>query len=172
MKLLQTFLLLLALCIATCGTYISFYIQQYSIQSEIRAAIKAQKRLKTEVFRFTEKEFRELKKYEGEREFSLHGIIYDVVKKTDIKGMVVLHAYADHEETSLFEKFRHYFEQESDASKNAKRVKTSFFLSEYDTPAIVKIFHPELETCSIAPVNCFLHYGYTLLSSPPPDFRA
>ncbi len=169
MKSLQALLLLIVLFIATCGTYISFYIQQYNIQTEVRAAIKAQKKLKSEKFHFTQNEFSELKKYEGEREFSMNGIIYDVVKKIDVNGTVVLHAYADHKETSLLENFSSFFQEEHDSENATHKVKPVFSAFDYLANATIQIYHPPVTAQRLYNEDWILCRALYLPSTPPPD---
>ncbi len=142
-------------------------LERQAVRSEMRQMIKAEKRRWAKEFVFTAEEYAVLHKYEGGKEFSLNGDMYDVVSKEVRNGKIILTAYFDHKETSLLGKFVTIFEEDSRTSHHyQKRIhlpefvwQESFLLSM--PPATFISFHPSTNK----PV---LHITET--QSPPPDF--
>jgi hypothetical protein len=122
---------ILLLFVSLFGFHISFMAQRNAIRNEMRQIIKAEKKKHTRQFVFTEEEYKRLNKYEGGKEFSLHGNMYDVVKKETLPGKVILTAYFDHKETHLLQTFLQLFEEDRASHDNANKTKSTFSLPEF-----------------------------------------
>ena len=151
------------------GYFISFSIQRYQVRQEVKQLLKQEKRKHTEQFIFTAQQYAHLRQYDGGKEFSLNGGMYDVVKKEMKDGNIILIAYYDHQETDLLTKFISFFNQESEQHSN-KQILPGFCLLEF-------IFYTtEWKFCPTATVSLLPTYNATILTvkhsnlvSPPPD---
>jgi len=151
------------------GYFISFSVQRYKIRAEVKQMLKEERKKYTQQFVFTEDEYAKLNQYEGGREFSLNGGMYDVVKKELKHGKIILTAYYDHKETGLLDKLVSFFDEESNAAKGKQTI-PAFSLLEFVSPAgewkcynsftCLRLYHSKPEFPSQLSVD---------LVSPPPD---
>lgn len=125
---------MVVLLVNICGYFISFSVQRYKIRAEVKQLLKQEKQKHTQQFVFTEAEYNRLNKYEGGREFSLNGGMYDVMKKEIKQGKIILTAYFDHKETGLLSKLVSFFNEESNAAKGKQTI-PAFSLLEFVSPA-------------------------------------
>lgn len=169
MKRFCSTILLTVVIFASCGTYITFFVQQQIIKSQIRSLVKAEKLKQTEVFQLTEAEFEKLNTYEGGREFSLNGMMYDVVKKEQLGELIVLHAYADHREMSLIEEFSNFFSNNQKDELGKKSVTLHVFMPEFVCPDDFSSYNTEWSKIAFQHISSKIETIYIALSSPPPD---
>ncbi len=152
------------------GYFISFSFQRYKIRAEVKQMLKLEKMKHTQHFVFTEAEYKQLHKYEGGKEFSLNGGMYDVVKKELKDARIILTAYYDHQETGLLSKLVSYFNEETKPVTN-KHIVPLFSLLEFvfspvewkqddlnTRPLFSSTYQNELRSVSFE------------IASPPPDF--
>lgn len=160
---------IVVLMVNVFGYFISFTIQRYQIRQEVKQLLKQEKRKYTQQFIFTVEQYAHLRQYEGGKEFSLNGGMYDVVKKELKDSNIILTAYYDHQETDLLTKFISFFNQESE-KHTGKYTLPGFCLLEF-------IFHTtEWKFCPTATISFLPIYNTTILAvkhtnlvSPPPD---
>lgn len=142
-------------------------LERNAVRSEMRQMIKAEKRRSAKEFVFTAEEYAALHQYEGGKEFSLNGDMYDVVSKEVRNGKVILTAYFDHKETSLLGKFVAMFEEDNRTTHHyQKRIHLPEFVWQesllLSTPAVTFV---SLQCSTSKPVSYI-----TETQSPPPDF--
>jgi hypothetical protein len=170
MKRVVSTLLLLILLTATFGTFFSFAVQRQIARVEMRKAIKEEKKKHVSIFKFTKAEFAKLQLLDGGKEFLLQGGMYDITQKELTGEWVILHAFFDHKETSILDKFIHFFDEEENG-KNGKNWVSHLFLPEFIAVQqsmeitlgfnILKVYH------SVYP----LHNTTVAIQIPPPDIQ-
>jgi hypothetical protein len=168
MKRVVSALLFLILLTATFGTFLSFAIQRQLARLEMRKAIKEEKKKHVSIFKFTKAEFAKLQLLDGGKEFLLQGGMYDITKKELSGEWVILHAFFDHKETSILDKFIHFFD-EGENGENGKKWVSHLFLPEFITVQqpmgitlgfnILRVYH------SVYPI----HDTSVGIQIPPPD---
>ena len=131
--------------------------------------LKAEKKKHTQQFVFTSKEYKQLRKFEGGKEFSLNGGMYDVVKREVKDGKVILTAYYDHAETGLLAKLVSFFDEESNSAKG-KQIIPVFSLPEFVSPESEWKYYNTLSYLPFYHSNSqFFSQLSVDLVSPPPD---
>ncbi|MCW5908331.1 MAG: hypothetical protein KIS94_10750 [Chitinophagales bacterium] len=160
----------LLLLLSLFGSYFAFMAERYAIKKEVKQLLKAEKIKNAREFVFTAGEYRQLKKYEGGKEFSLNGDMYDVVSKKERDGKIILVAYYDHKETSLLDKFVKLFDDGPQKEKSSNRYQTHIFLPEFTATGLWMVTPPSLsvvELMDVAKHAIISNYGET--PTPPPD---
>lgn len=151
------------------GYYLSFAVQRYNVRQSMRQVMRLQKMKNTTRFVFTAGEYGKLTKFDGGKEFSLNGCMYDVVKKEVNGGQVILFAYYDHRETGVIDSFLAYFKE--DAPQGSSESLRQFSLQEF-----VVFYSGWKSQISYAWIS-FIYYDvrqlcYSIITpvSPPPDW--
>ena len=160
---------MVVLFVNICGYFISFSIERYKVRAQVKQMLKQEKQKHTQQFIFTGTEYNRLSKYEGGREFSLNGGMYDVVKKEIKEGKIILTAYYDHKETSLLDKFVSFFSEETNAAKGKQTIPV-FGLLEFVSPAGEWKCYNTLTCLQLYRSNSEFPSQLSVeLVSPPPD---
>jgi hypothetical protein len=160
----------LLLLLSVFGSYFAFMAERHAIKREVKQLLQAEKIKNAREFVFTIQEYRQLKKYEGGKEFSLNGDMYDVVSKKEQDGKIIVVAYFDHKETSLFDKFVKLFDDGPLKEKSSNRYQTPIFLPEFIATGLWAVTPPSLSATQLTGVvkhPILSNYGET--PTPPPD---
>ncbi|HLP53354.1 MAG TPA: hypothetical protein VK154_20845 [Chitinophagales bacterium] len=151
------------------GYYMSFAVQRHNARQCMKQAMRLQKMKNTTQFVFTADEYRQLKKYDGGKEFSLNGGMYDVVRTLVDGERVIVTAYYDKRETGVIDSFLAFFD-EGAPLKNVPSLR-QFSLQEFvffTTGWQICLSYQAISLpvyISSSPLAVFVS-----LATPPPDF--
>ncbi len=171
MKKTLTIFLLLIFAYNAGGYLLIFKIQQSRIRKEIKQQLKtgvSDVDLKLIILNDqTENQI----EWKDENEFSLHGILYDIVKRTkDENGVSMFYCITDDQETALFAGLNDQVNKNTDARKNEKNALTNFFKLQSTLSSIpeYKANLSALEQKNYALISYFYSAPAIDILSPPP----
>lgn len=170
MRPLAAIVLTSLLFVSLFGFQISFIAQRAVVHRQMAQKIKAEKKKAATQFVFSTSAYSSLRKFEGEKEFSWQGNMYDVVDKYTDGNNVIITAYLDHKETSILAKFVAMFEEDDCTSNTSHHYQKRINLPEFvwqeslllSTPSVMFV---SLHQSTHKPVSYI-----TETQSPPPDF--
>jgi hypothetical protein len=160
-----SFLLLISLF----GFYVSFVIQRCNIRAEVAHQVKRDKSKAIVRLVFTCSEYRHLPKYDGGKEFSWQGNMYDVIERKTDGDRIVLTVYLDHKETSLVDKFLSVFEEETDGEEDDNTSGSAINLPEFIALENQLIFRFSESSFRLPKQASRTLSSFADILSPPPD---
>src|SRR5689334_11952871 len=100
MKKIVSSILLLSLFLATVGYHFIFQVKQQNIKEDMEEYLSKENIRNAVELRFSLNELSKLK-WENDKEFVYNGELYDVVKKKNVNGSLVIQCIKDKKETHL-----------------------------------------------------------------------
>ena len=169
MRPLAAIVLAFLLFVSLFGFYMSFSIQRSVIRKQVSRYDKFEKGEEISRLVFTLAEYNALRKFDGGKEFSWQGNMYDVIERKAEGNRIVLTVYLDHKETSLIHKFLSVFEEETDGEEDDNTLSSTIDLPEYVSSESQFTFHVSESAFHLSQQASRTLTTDADILSPPPD---